>query len=136
MASTRIRVLLAKVGLDGHDRGIMMIAMALKDAGMEVIYTGLHLSPEQVAQIALQEYVDIVGVSSLADAHRTLVPKVVDEMKKRGLDIPVILGGFIQPEDIPELEGKGVKKVFGINTRLETVVQYVQELMTQRGGTR
>ena len=89
MASTRIRVLLAKVGLDGHDRGIMMIAMALKDAGMEVIYTGLHLSPEQVAQIALQEYVDIVGVSSLADAHRTLVPKVVEEMKKRGLDIPV-----------------------------------------------
>jgi methylmalonyl-CoA mutase C-terminal domain/subunit len=136
MVNTRIRVLLAKVGLDGHDRGIMMIAMALKDAGMEVIYPGLHLTPEQVAQIALQEYVDIVGVSSLADAHRTLVPKVVEEMKKRGLDIPVILGGFIQPEDIPELEAKGVKKVFGINTRLETVVQYVQELMNQRGGSR
>jgi len=136
MVNTRIRVLLAKVGLDGHDRGIMMIAMALKDAGMEVIYPGLHLTPEQVAKIALQEYVDIVGVSSLADAHRTLVPKVVEEMKKRGLDIPVILGGFIQPEDIPELEAKGVKKVFGINTRLETVVQYVQELMNQRGGSR
>ena len=77
-----------------------------------------------------------MGVSSLADAHRTLVPKVVEEMKKRGLDIPVILGSFIQPEDIPELEAKGVKKVFGINTRLETVVQYVQELVAQRGGSR
>lgn len=130
MGTRRIKILLAKLGLDGHDRGIMMIAMALKDAGMEVIYAGLHLSPEQVAQIALQEYVDIVGVSSLADAHRTLVPKLVDEMAKRGLEIPVILGGFIQPEDIPELEARGVKKVFGINTRLDAAVQYIQELLT------
>lgn len=128
--SRRIKVLLTKVGLDGHDRGVMMVAMALKDAGMEVIYTGLHQSPEQVAEIALQEYVDIVGISSLADAHRTLVPKVVDELKKRGLDIPVILGGFIQPEDIPELEEKGMRKVFGINTRLDSVVNYIQELMS------
>jgi len=127
----KIKVLLAKVGLDGHDRGIMMVAMALKDAGMEVVYTGLHQSPAQVAEAALQESVDIVGISSLADAHRTLAPNVVDEIKKRGLDIPVILGGFIQPEDIPELEAKGVSKVFGINTRLDTIVSYVKELSGQ-----
>jgi methylmalonyl-CoA mutase cobalamin-binding domain/chain len=131
--SRRIRVLLTKVGLDGHDRGVLMVAMALKDAGMEVIYTGLHQTPEQVAQIALQEYVDIVGISSHADAHRTLVPRVVDEIKKRGLKIPVILGGFIQPEDIPGLEARGVKKVFGINTKLQTIVNYIQGLVS--GGS-
>ena len=125
----RIRVLLSKVGLDGHDRGVWMVAMALRDAGMEVIYTGLHQTPERVAAVALQEGVDIVGISSLADAHRTLVPRVVEELRKRGVGIPVILGGFIQPEDIPELEAKGVKKVFGINTRLEAVVNYIREVV-------
>jgi methylmalonyl-CoA mutase cobalamin-binding domain/chain len=119
------RILLAKVGLDGHDRGIMM----------EVIYTGLHQTPEQVAQVALQEYVDVVGISSLADAHGTLAPRVVQEIGKRGLDIPVLLGGFIQPEDIPVLEGKGVRKVFGINTRLDAVVKYIQDLIKQKGDT-
>lgn len=132
--SKKIKVLLAKVGLDGHDRGVMMVAMALRDAGMEVIYTGLHQSPEHVAQIALEEGVDIVGISSLADAHRGLVPKVVDELKKRDLDIPVILGGFIQPEDIPELEEKGVRKVFGINTKLDAVVTHIQETVLQEEG--
>lgn len=124
----KIRVLLSKVGLDGHDRGVWMVAMALRDVGMEVIYTGLHQTPERVAQAALQEGVDVVGISSLADAHRTLVPRVVEELRKRQLDIPVILGGFIQPEDIPELEAKGVKKVFGINTRLDEVTKYIQEV--------
>ena len=127
----KIRVLLAKVGLDGHDRGILVIAVALRDAGMEVIYTGLHQTPERVAQIALQEGVDVVGISSLADAHRTLVPKVVQELKMRKLEIPVILGGFIQPEDIPDLEKNGISKVFDINTRLDTVVNYIKELVTE-----
>ncbi len=126
--SKRIKVLLSKIGLDGHDRGVLMVAMALRDAGMEVVYTGLHQTPEKVAQTALQEDVDVVGISSLADAHRTLVPRVVGELKKRGLNTPVILGGFIQPEDIPELEGKGVRKVFMINTRLDTIVNYIREL--------
>ncbi len=124
-----IRVLLSKVGLDGHDRGVWMVAMALRDAGMEVIYAGLHQTPERIAEVALQEGVDIVGISSLADAHRTLVPRVVEELRKRKLEIPVSLGGVIQPEDIPELEAKGVKKVFGINTRLETVVNYMREVV-------
>ena len=128
----RIRVLLSKVGLDGHDRGLWMVAMALRDAGMEVIYTGLHQTPERVAQVALEEAVDLVGISSLADAHRTLVPRVVEELKKRELEVPVILGGFIQPEVIPELEAKGVKRVFGINTRLDTAVNYIREVALQR----
>jgi methylmalonyl-CoA mutase C-terminal domain/subunit len=131
--SRKTKVLLAKVGLDGHDRGILMVAMALRDAGMEVIYMGLHQTPEQVASTALQEDVDMVGISSLADAHRTLVPRVINELRKRGVDAPVLLGGFIQPEDIPELEAKGVKKVFGINTPLKTAVKYFQECALESG---
>ena len=131
---SKTKVLLAKVGLDGHDRGILMVAMALRDAGMEVIYTGLHGTPEQVAEVAMQEDVDMVGISSLADAHRTLAPKVVEELKNRGLEIPVILGGFIQPEDIPEMKEKGIREVFGINTRLGDVVNYIQGLDFQREG--
>ncbi len=126
--------MLSKVGLDGHDRGILMVARALKDAGMEVIYTGLHQTPEQVASVALQEDVDVVGISSLADAHRTLVPRVISELKRLGLEIPVVLGGFIQPEDISELEASGVAKVFGINTKLETAVKYFQNLAEEKGG--
>lgn len=124
---------MAKVGLDGHDRGILMVAMALRDAGMEVIYMGLHQTPEQVASTALQEDVDMVGISSLADGHRTLVPRVINELRKRGVDVPVLLGGFIQPEDIPELEAQGVKKVFGINTSLKTAVKYFQEYAIESG---
>lgn len=129
----KTKVLLAKVGLDGHDRGILMVAMALRDAGMEVIYMGLHQTPEQVASTALQEDVDMVGISSLADGHRTLVPRVINELRKRGVDAPVLLGGFIQPEDIPELEAQGVKKVFGINTSLKTAVKYFQEYAIESG---
>lgn len=129
----KTKVLLAKVGLDGHDRGILMVAMALRDAGMEVIYMGLHQTPEQVASTALQEDVDMVGISSLADAHRTLVPRVINELRKLGVDAPVLLGGFIQPEDIPELEAQGVKKVFGINTPLKTAVKYFQEYAIESG---
>ncbi len=124
----KVRFLMAKAGLDGHDRGALTVALALRDAGMEVIYTGLHRTPEEIAMIAMQEDVDIVGLSSLADAHRTLAPKVVEELKRvaRG-DIPVILGGFIQPEDTPELKAKGIAEVFGIGTRLDTIISYVRE---------
>ena len=123
-----MRILLAKVGLDGHDRGVLMIAMALKDAGFEVAYTGLHRTPAEVARIAMQEDVDLVGISSHADAHRTLVPAVIRELRNAGMEVPVILGGFIQPEDIRELEDKGVAKVFGINTKMETAVDYIIQL--------
>ncbi len=124
----KIKVLMAKAGLDGHDRGVLIVSLALRDAGMEVIYTGRHQTPEAIADTAVQEDVNVVGISSLADAHRTLAPKVVSELKKRGRgDIPVILGGFIQPEDIPELKKNGVKEVFGLNTRLSAVVKYIQD---------
>jgi len=127
----KIRVLMAKVGLDGHDRGVLMICMALREAGMEVIYTGLHQSPEAVAEISLQEDVDIIGVSSLADAHRSLVPKLINELKKRQRDdIPVLLGGFIQPEDIPELKNKGVTEVFRPDSRLNDIVDYIRQKVT------
>lgn len=127
----KIRVLMAKVGLDGHDRGVLMICMALREAGMEVIYTGLHQSPETVAEISLQEDVDIIGVSSLADAHRSLVPKLINELKKRQRDdIPVLLGGFIQPEDIPELKNKGVTEVFCPDSRLNDIVDYIRQKVT------
>lgn len=128
----KIKVLMAKVGLDGHDRGALVISMALRDAGMEVIYTGLHQSPEQVARIALQEAVDVVGISSLVDAHITFVPRVMEEFARLRLDTPVILGGFIQPEDIPELKNMGVVEVFGLGTRLEDLVEYIRQLVTGR----
>ncbi|MDO8567848.1 MAG: cobalamin B12-binding domain-containing protein [Dehalococcoidales bacterium] len=128
MAKTKkIKVLMAKAGLDGHDRGVLIVSLALRDAGMEVIYTGRHQTPEAIADTAVQEDVNIVGISSLADAHRTLAPKVVNELKKRGRgDIPVILGGFIQPEDIPELKKKGIAEVFSLDVRLDTIVDYIK----------
>lgn len=121
------RVLLAKPGLDGHDRGILVVAMALRDAGMEVIYLGRHRTPEQIAQAAIQEDVDVVGLSSLSDAHRALAPRVVKCLREKGAkDILVILGGFIQPEDIPFLREAGIAEVFGIGTKLESIVRFIQ----------
>jgi methylmalonyl-CoA mutase C-terminal domain/subunit len=130
----KIKVLLAKVGLDGHDRGILVITMALRDAGMEVIYTGLHQSPEQVASIALQEAVDVVGISSLVDAHMTFIPKVLEEFKRQKIGAQIILGGFIQPEDIPDLKAMGVREVFGLNTRLDDIVEYIRALAIENAG--
>jgi methylmalonyl-CoA mutase C-terminal domain/subunit len=125
----RIRVLLAKPGLDGHDRGIIVVAMALRDAGMEVIYTGRHQTPDQIAQAAVQEDVDVVGLSSLADAHRVLAPRVVAKLRERERgDIPVILGGFIQPEDVAELKAAGVAEVFGSGSKLEAIVESIRGL--------
>ena len=122
----KIRVLLSKLGFDGHERGVVMVALALRDAGMEVIYLGKHKTVEQIVQSAIEEDVNIIGLSSLADAHRTLAPKVTKLLGEKGSDIPVILGGFIQPEDVPLLKEAGIAEVFGIGTRLETIVAYIK----------
>lgn len=123
----KIRVLLSKLGFDGHERGVVMVAMALRDAGMEVIYLGKHKTVEQIVQSAIEEDVNIIGLSSLADAHRTLAPKVTKLLREKGSDIPVILGGFIQPEDIPLLKEAGIAEVFGIGSRLEDIVKWVRD---------
>lgn len=119
------RILLTKIGLDGHNRGVLLVARALRDAGMEVIYLGWHRTPEEIVETAVQEDVDLVGINSMADAHRVLVPRVVRLLRERGADTPVVLGGFIQPEDIPELKAAGVAEVFRTGTDLETVVRWI-----------
>ena len=127
VAARRIRVLLVKTGLDGHDRGVLVVAKALSQAGMEVIYGGLHLRPAQIAKMAAEEAVDVVGLSSLSDNHRALVPRIMEELKKVGLDdVMVLLGGFIQEEDVPVMKRAGVAEVFGVGTRLEDIAAYIQ----------
>ncbi|QHS22672.1 methylmalonyl-CoA epimerase [Virgibacillus sp. MSP4-1] len=129
--SKKIRALIAKPGLDGHDRGALIIAQVLRDHGMEVIYTGLRQSPAQIAQAAVQEDADVVGLSSLSGAHRSLFPKVVEQLKERQAeDIPVIGGGVIPAEDIPFLEEKGVQKVFTPGTPTEYIANYIKQLVT------
>ncbi|MCD5323166.1 MULTISPECIES: methylmalonyl-CoA epimerase [Pontibacillus] len=126
----KIRVLIAKPGLDGHDRGALVISQALRDHGMEVIYTGLRQSPDQIAQAAIQEDVDIVGLSSLSGAHRSLFPKIVETLKKYNAeDIPVFGGGVIPAEDIPFLEEKGIKKIFTPGSSTDEVAKYIQRLV-------
>lgn len=126
----KIRVLVAKPGLDGHDRGALVISQALRDHGMEVIYTGLRQSPVQIAQAAVQEDVDVIGLSSLSGAHKTLFPKVIDELKKRNAgDIPIVGGGVIPSEDIPFLMEKGIKKIFTSGSSMEALATYIQELI-------
>jgi methylmalonyl-CoA mutase C-terminal domain/subunit len=107
-----LRVLVAKVGLDGHDRGIKVVARLLRDAGMEVVYTGLFQTPESVAAAAIQEDVDVVGLSMLSGAHMTLAPLVVEALRSRGSDIPVVLGGIVPPRDLDELRELGVAAIF------------------------
>jgi methylmalonyl-CoA mutase C-terminal domain/subunit len=132
-AGQHIRVLIAKPGLDGHDRGAKVIARALRDAGMEVIYTGLHQTPEMIAEAALQEDVDAVGLSILSGAHMALFPRVMEELRKRGLDdVLVYAGGIIPDADIPTIKEMGVKGVFGPGTTLEETVRFVRENVTAR----
>jgi methylmalonyl-CoA mutase C-terminal domain/subunit len=127
MPESRIRVLLAKPGLDGHDRGVKVIARALRDAGMEVIYTGLRQTPEQVVAAAVQEDVDAIGLSILSGAHMTLFPRVVELAKQEGLDDIVIFGGGIIPdEDIPRLKELGVSEVFTPGARMEEIIQFIR----------
>ena len=125
----RIRVLLAKPGLDGHDRGIKVVALALRDAGMEVIYTGLHQTPKQVVVAALQEDVDLVGLSILSGAHNTLVAEILELMNDEGMkDVPVLVGGTIPDDDRPGLLAMGVAAVLGPGTSMREVVDLVQGL--------
>jgi methylmalonyl-CoA mutase C-terminal domain/subunit len=129
----KIRVLIAKPGLDGHDRGAKIIARALRDAGMEVIYTGLHQTPEMIAEAALQEDVDAVGLSILSGAHMALFPRIVDEMRKRGLDdVLIYAGGIIPDDDIPAVKAMGIAGVFGPGTPMEEAVRFVRENVTPR----
>ena len=122
------RVLVAKPGLDGHDRGAKVVARALRDAGMEVIYTGIRQTPEMIAEAALQEDVDVVGLSILSGAHLVLVPKVLAALRERGLaDRLIVVGGIVPPADAERLKADGVAEVFGPGTPLEHIVEFVRE---------
>ncbi len=124
----KIRVLIAKPGLDGHDRGAKVIARALRDAGMEVIYTGIRQTPEQIANAAIQESVDIVGLSSLSGAHMSLFPKVVQILKeKKADDILVFGGGIIPVDDIPVLKQSGIREIFLPGASTEDIIKFIQE---------
>ncbi|MDM7924100.1 MAG: cobalamin B12-binding domain-containing protein [Pyrinomonadaceae bacterium] len=128
MAERKIRVLVAKPGLDGHDRGAKVIARALRDAGMEVIYTGLRQTPEMIAAAALQEDVDAVGISILSGAHKTLCPRIVELLHANGMtDTLVVVGGIIPTEDIAELKAKGISEVFLPGTSTEDIVSYLNQ---------
>ncbi len=121
-----IRVLVAKPGLDGHDRGAKVVATALRDAGMEVIYTGLHQTPEMITEAAVQEDVDVVGLSILSGAHLTLGPRVRELLREKGReDALLVIGGIIPPEDVEQLESQGVAKLFGPGTSTQDIVAYI-----------
>ncbi|MFN3761907.1 MAG: cobalamin B12-binding domain-containing protein [Anaerolineae bacterium] len=123
----RLRVLIAKPGLDGHDRGAKVVARALRDAGMEVIYTGLRQTPEMIVEAALQEDVDVVGLSILSGAHMTLVPRVLQGLREAGLDhVKVFVGGIIPDEDVPALKEAGVEAIFGPGTSTQTIVEAIR----------
>lgn len=129
MTESMIRVLVAKPGLDGHDRGAKVVARALRDAGMEVIYTGLHQTPEMIAVAAIQEDVDVVALSIMSGAHNTLVPKVIQLLRDKGAqDIPTVLGGIIPGDDFKAMEAAGVKAVFTPGASLKEIVAQVRSL--------
>lgn len=131
-----IRILIAKPGLDGHDRGAKVIARALRDAGFEVVYTGLRQTPEMIAEAALQEDVDVVGLSILSGAHMALVPKIREVMDMNELtDVPLILGGIIPDEDKPALEAMGVKGIFGPGTSTEVIVECIHSIVNKQSGS-
>ena len=127
-----IRVLIAKIGLDGHDRGAKVIATSLRDAGMEVIYTGLRQTPEKVVRAALQEDADVIGVSILSGAHMTVFPKLIGEMKKQDLDNVLLTGGGIIPEeDMQKLRAMGVGELFQPGTETEAIARYIREWVAE-----
>jgi methylmalonyl-CoA mutase C-terminal domain/subunit len=128
--AAKIRVVIAKVGLDGHDRGAKIIARALRDAGMEVIYTGLHQLPEQIVETAIQEDADAVGISILSGAHMTLVPRVVSLLRERGAgDVLVVVGGTIPADDIEELRENGVAAVFTPGAATSEIVEFLRSTL-------
>ena len=124
-----IRVLVAKPGLDGHDRGAKVVSRALRDAGMEVIYTGLRQTPSMIAETALQEDVDFIGLSILSGAHMALVPRILEELEKREIaDIPIFLGGIIPDDDVTLLQEMGVRAVFGPGTNTQSIVSFIHQM--------
>ena len=126
-----IRVMLAKIGLDGHDRGVKVVARTLRDAGMEVIYTGLHQTPEQIVETALQEDADAVGLSILSGAHMTLVPRVIELLRAQDAgDVVVTVGGTIPNQDIPELKELGVAEVFTPGAPTQAIIDFIQGAVT------
>jgi methylmalonyl-CoA mutase C-terminal domain/subunit len=128
-----LRILVAKPGLDGHDRGAKIIARALRDAGFEVIYTGLHPTPERIAEAAVQEDVDAVGLSILSGAHMTLFPKIIELLRAKGLEeVPVFGGGIIPDEDIEELKKAGVREVFTPGASTKNIVQWIKDNVADR----
>jgi methylmalonyl-CoA mutase cobalamin-binding domain/chain len=133
--SENIRVLLAKVGLDGHDRGVKVVARCLRDAGMDVIYTGLHRSPEEVVDAAVQEDVDVLGVSLLSGAHMTIFPRIMKRLKERGVDDMLLLGGGVIPDDdVASLKKMGVAEILLQDTPPEAIVDTVRRLVRERGA--
>ena len=132
----RFKILLAKAGLDGHDRGVKVVARALRDAGMEVVYTGLHQTPEQIVNAAVQEDVDAVCLSILSGAHMTLFPKVKELMDEAGMEDTLLSGGGIMPaDDMKELRSKGVGRLFGPGSSLKSIVEYFEEEIPRRRGS-
>jgi methylmalonyl-CoA mutase C-terminal domain/subunit len=127
MGEKKIRILMAKPGLDGHDRGIKVVSRALRDAGMEVIYTGLHQTPEQIVEAAIQEDVDAIGLSILSGAHTTLFLKIMELLKENRVDIIVFAGGIIPDEDVPALKNINIAEIFGPGTNTEDIVKFVKE---------
>ncbi len=133
----KIRVLVAKPGLDGHDRGAKVVAAALRDGGMEVIYSGLHQTPEQVVSMALQEDVDVVAISILSGAHMTLVPKIQELLKKEGMDDVLLTGGgIIPPADMTALKALGVGELFGPGTPTSAIIDYIRSWVEKRDSAR
>jgi len=133
MTKGRIRVLLAKPGLDGHDRGAKVVARALRDAGMEVIYTGIRQTPDMIVEAAIQEDADVVGLSILSGAHLELFPLVIEGLSKKGReDVLVIAGGIIPDDDIPALQQMGIKAVFGPGTSTEDIISFIQKIATAK----
>jgi len=129
----KIRILVAKPGLDGHDRGAKVVARALRDAGMEVIYTGIRQTPEMIVEAALQEDVDVVGLSILSGAHRELFPPIVEGLKKKGMsDVLVVAGGIVPDEDIPVLQKLGIKAVFGPGTPTSKIAEFIKSELSGR----
>ena len=134
-ADPHIRVLVAKVGLDGHDRGVKVVARTLRDAGMDVIYTGLHRTPEEVAEAAVQEDVDVIGVSILSGAHMTVFPRILQSLKSRGADdILVVGGGVIPDDDVAELKKQGIAEIMLQDTPPAAIVDMVRRVVAERGA--